>query len=339
MILPIKNNIKIDKKYRFERAIETGLGVQVEKGQKVTRDTVLASGEVYEEKSRIDISSKLGVNPTEAVKYMQCLNGERIDKGEIIAMKSKKIIKKEKKVEASSSGVINLSDLDSGIVKIFAEAKESTLRSGVSGKVVSVLKDKKVIIECKVIRFLPFVVYGRDVQGDVFHFDSKKKNVEIGSNLADGIVSLDYNPTADELREFAMAGVKGIILSTIDDELRQFLNQKGIWGMTICSFNGFGRGKMSSDNKKIIENNDGFLIYINSSDNEIVFSNVVEDWQINSQVAKIKLGDKIQFTTEKGDIRYGEIKEVGSSFSTVKSGKEDYSINNLNLLKIYETKD
>src|SRR4030043_1448106 len=82
-LVPARKKYTIENKYTVERDIPKGLQMEVEKGAFVTRDTVIASGEILDEKAKIDISEKLSVDVSESSRYVETFNGEMVMAGDI----------------------------------------------------------------------------------------------------------------------------------------------------------------------------------------------------------------------------------------------------------------
>ena len=84
MFLPKKVNKLIDEKYQFRRTIPLGLKVTVDKGDRVKRDSILASGEIADEQVRLDLASSLRVKPQKVREYLECLSGVRVTIGDML---------------------------------------------------------------------------------------------------------------------------------------------------------------------------------------------------------------------------------------------------------------
>ncbi len=337
MFVPVKNNVKFDEKYLFERELPLGLKVQVEKEAKIKPDTVIAIGEMYEEKMRIDVAGYLGVKVKDTSKYVVCLNGERVEKGDTLAYRKGGLMGREKRLIAPNSGVVNLSQIDSGILIILGEAVEKTLSSGLEGKVVNIIKGRRIGVECKVVRIMPFVIYGKSVQGNIYFVKSFGAGIESNSIYKNSIVILDYLPEAEYVKNLALAGVNGIIVSSITDSLRHFVTNEGLFGATICSLDGFGEIVYDQSLKTIFSANDGHFGMIDSRNGELIFTNTTnaKELKCNHQIEVLNLGDKVQCLEGKEVISYGEVIEIGSEFVKVKTDKGNtIEVHNLNLLKI-----
>lgn len=338
MFIPYKYIKKFEEEYRFKREIPEGLVVNVEKGQKVRSDSVLASGEVFSEKSRIDLSTALGVKPGLTKKYLECLNGERVQKGDRIAYKGGGVVGKDHKVVAPKSGVINLSGIDAGIVRILGVAKESTIYTGVTGRVVSVIKNKQVNVLTEVLRIKTFRIFGRSIQGELFHINDEK--VKLGTNLSESIILLNFEVRKEYLRELAMVGVQGIVAGSIDSSLLSLVTKEGLWGMTLCLIEGFGSIRMGETLLSDLRKSDGKLCLIDDKDKELVLTGISDTKTSKHKggvfIRNVKVGDSVQVFDNRNWGVYGEVEEISGDFVKViilKGGKKVVmEINQNNLL-------
>lgn len=342
MFVPYKRDKVIDKEYHFRRNIPHGLRVGVERGDIVKRDVILASGEMSEEKARIDVSSLLEVKPPDTRKYLICLSGERVKRGDIVALRKKGVVSKEKSISVPCSGVVNLSEIDAGILKILGVAKETTINAGVEGKVISVIKNKQVDILCKVLRIRPFLGFGDDVQGELFFLNDpsvagsmEESKVEIGANLKGEIIVLNFRPDFEFLRKLAMAGVIGLIMGGVSSSLLGNISSSGLWGVSVCVLEGFGDIDIDKDFSKVLKKNDGFLCLLDMKRQELVLSctkSKIDSVPNKMLLKSLDTGDRVQIYGEKLWGAYGYVKEVTNEFVSVKCDKGkviEVSANNL----------
>ncbi len=352
MIVPIRKNKNIDTKYYFKRDIPKGLKICVEKGDKIRKDTVLASGEMSEEKIRIDLVSSLKVEFSEAGKYLKCLNGERIKRGEILALKKKGVVQRERKLFAPTSGVVDLSEIDSGILKILSVATESTINAGIEGEVVSVIKNKHVNILSEVLEISAFECVGRDVQGELFFLDDdsvidlgkdefkvNNKNedsdkIEVGENLNGGIVAMNFSPSEEFIRKLIISGVGGIITGGIDYKIKRMVSESDV---TICNLSGYGKIAIEKKTVGELKTNDGFLCSIDIKENNLLLTNVTKGSlsEALGLVRNLEIGDKVQILDTERWGEYAIVKEINRYKAVVRSKRgKRYNIHYNNLLLI-----
>jgi hypothetical protein len=324
VIVPRKNNTIVEEEYHLKRDIPRGLKVEIKKAQKVKKDTIIASGEMACEKERIDISSLLGVKPQDSRKFISCLNGERVSRGDKLVHKRKSVMRKEKTIIAPISGIVNLEEIDAGILTIMDVAKEATVNSSVNGTVVSVIKNKQVDILCKVLRVYPFAIFGPNVQGELFYLDEKQDKIEIGENLKDSIIAFNFSPNVQLLRKLAMVGVSGIVVGGVNSNILANVNSSGLWGMTICIVEGIGNIPIDKKFLTFITKNDGYLCLLDSKEQVLIMTNAGESSFGKDQVKlvkRIELNDRVQILGSNTRGEYGIVKEIGSEFIKVKTDR------------------
>ena len=114
-LIPVRKKYTIKSEYIVERKLPKGLKIEVDKGASVTRDTIIASGEILEEKARIDIPERLSIDVSESSKHVETLNGEMVMRGDIIARK-KSSFSGYTVVRAPCRGVIKLDEINKGFL-------------------------------------------------------------------------------------------------------------------------------------------------------------------------------------------------------------------------------
>lgn len=317
MFLSVKSNKIIEGEYHFGRGIPVGLKVSVEKDRCVREDSILATGDIFEEKARIDVFSILNMKSADVREYIECIHGERLQKGDILIRRKKGILGKEKVIFSPCSGVVDLSEIDRGIIKILGVAKETIIHSGVRGKVLGIIKDKQVIIATKVLRMKPFGIWGDNIQGDLFYL-GKKGVIERKVDLKGSIVVTDDNLDMEDYKQIALAGVKGIISGGIERDILDQIILERYFGMSICILEGYGNFRLSKQYATILERNDGHICQIDPSNKEIVLTNIegIDDTFNKTQrlIKKVKVNDRVQAFDGDHWGMYGIVKSMDSEF-------------------------
>jgi hypothetical protein len=341
MFIPLKNDKKVDEKYVFKRTIPKGLAIEIEKGDKVKEDSVLASGETTSVRSRIDVAAALNVDVKDAKKYLKCLNGERVLQGDIIASKRKTLVRKGVDLTASVSGVVDLSEVHLGFIKILDVAQLCSVNSGVEGKVVSIIKSKQIGIVSEVLIVKPFWIFGESWQSELYHIDIKDSRVEMGENLKDSTVFLENYDLKDEklLRRLATIGVQGIILASVTMSLRQKVDEQGLWGMNLCVIEGFGSLEINERLAQLLKMNDGRLCLLDSEKQELILTKYDKRTFTPEKkqrfLVKVKVGLDVQVFEEENWGAYGEIESIEDGFVSVKlQNKSSVHVDILNIIAV-----
>lgn len=316
MIVPSKRNISFQKKHVLKREIPNGLNISIEKGKKIKEDTVIATGRTAMEKVRIDVREDLGIRDVKS--SVVCLHGERIQQGDPIARKKAVVLGKDRVIEAPMSGVVDLSSIDAGIVKILNAASETTIYSGVEGAVTSIIRDQRVLIETPVFKIDVANVFGESVQGELFYIDNEHSE-DIEQDFSGGVVVPDFKVDKAYLRELALAGVEGIVLGGLDSSLLTSLSDEGLWGMTVCVTEGFGNIQIHDKTLQLIRRNDGRLCAVNSDDTLILTCEADEALTNHDQILKtLSSGDSVQVFDSQYFGFYGIVESLDDTSVKVK---------------------
>lgn len=335
MFVPLKKNINIDSEYSLKRKLFLGLKPAVSKGMEINSDAVLASGETSDEIVSIDLSRELGVKEQDASKTMLCLHGEMVKKGDKIAQRRKGLVGKDKFIYAQKSGVIDLTNIELGIVKLVSPAKENTIYSGVRGKVQRIIKDDEVVILTKVQRVIPFQIYGnKDVQGEIVFFEKGLARSDIRANLRGCVIAVNSLSSPELLRELVLKGIAGLIVSSID---LSNLPLKQLSGLTVCVLDGLGDLQFQPMVAELLKLNDGCLCVIDKTSNELILTSEQGMTLIQPQSSDFKLlvpGDTVEVLAFDNWGSYGEVQEIRQNSAIVKLFKKDtiVEVSDLNIL-------
>ncbi|MBU0975864.1 MAG: hypothetical protein ABIE03_00735 [Patescibacteria group bacterium] len=333
MISPIHKYKQIDRNYVFKRKFKKGLEVALSRDESVKRDAVLATGEVSGVKSRLDLASTLGVKSLDVQKYLLCIQGERINRGDAIAFRRSGVLKKEVRVQAPSSGIVSLTQIKEGILKILDFAKESTISVGVGGRVVSVIRNKYVSIRTEVVKVFPFEVLGRSIQGEIlFVKDGRNEEVE---NLNGSIVIIEStNVDLGFLRNLEMNGAKGVILGGLPFSIYQDFRKKSSAYFTLCLLEGFGDLTINPKLIDLLRKNDGYLAQLDSRSNELflTFTKGAETESDDRIVTRLRKKMTVKIFDDQFWGEYGQIQEILGEYAKVQIAKNrivDINVNNL----------
>lgn len=142
---------------------------------------------------------ELGCSSSECFKYISCINGSYVEKGEVLAQKTSKKGLTVKQIVATVSGIVDLERLNKGFVDILAEEEEITVESNFSGVVTDVLPGDHISInspasvldlsvttkfgEDKIFGNLTFINKELGILSEVPDIDLKGKIVWVGPYL------------------------------------------------------------------------------------------------------------------------------------------------------------
>jgi len=305
MILPKKCTIKTDNHFVIKRDIPGSLDILIEKGETVRRDSIIASGNVFEQKARVDISEQFDIDSSVVKRHVLFIHGERVRKGDIIFKYRRK---KDKVFQAPCNGVLSLSDVNSGIITILGVSRETNINAGVKGKIVRVIPHKQIHIEGKVLRIKPFVLYGQSIQGELFYIDDNEHILD--PSLSGGIVVISYNTFLTHFRSFQALGIRGVIVSGTDATLFQKIEQSIGQNISICLLEGFGKRYITHKLSGILKENDGHICLFDAKNNELVLTHTQKDEKFRitkSVVYRAKKGQGVQIFQSDAWGMYGSI--------------------------------
>ncbi len=123
--------------YKLEIPLREGDRVLAKQGKVKPGDNLLENL-IYPLKKTVDVSRVLGCKPEESRKYMLKLDGEYVEKGEIIARKTSSGKLNVLQLISPVGGVIDLGRIKSGYLDILGEQAYSLIKSDFSGTIESI---------------------------------------------------------------------------------------------------------------------------------------------------------------------------------------------------------
>ena len=340
MIIPIKKNKKYIANFNLKRRIEEGVEINVKKGKRVDRDDVIAVGHLPQVLVKLDIVSMLGIELVKLKGFIRCIHGERVKKGDILAVKKGGVLSKEFRVTAPVEGIIDLSDIKAGILKILGTSNKIEIKSGVKGKVLNTLKNKYVSISTQVLRYKPFDVRGKSSQGRLAFIESEDGKTIKEEEIVDAIVFLRKKTTVEFLRKLEVFGASGVIIPSINyDLLEEFLSlSRRTFACAIIE--GYVDIDLPEEESKMLRNFNGSYCLVDSQYNELIFAGIEENakyYNSDQFVGIVKKGDIVQLTDYQNWGKFGKVLEVFPDYvkvDVIKSGV--CNVDYLNLLMIDE---
>lgn len=272
MIIPIKKIWDLEDSYKVKRSLSNGLRIVVEKEEEVEVDTVFATGKTPKKQFSIDLSSEMNIDFDNIESQLKCFQGELVKKGDILITARQKNGTRRVSLKSPINGVVNLDDIQKGFITIYSEGKDDVLRSGVKGKIVSIIKDKEIVVQTDIVRIKPFKIFGGSTQGEIIFLD-REEDLVIGPNLDGSLVVMTSLSSSKLLRKFALFGVKGVILNSIDADL---VSSGELYGVTICAIDGYGKIDYDKKIKNLFQENENSLCFLDKKKEEILLTNKTE---------------------------------------------------------------
>jgi hypothetical protein len=226
-------------RYSFKIPLTGGEKLYIKNKQNIRSGDPLFSKTENRIKESYFLVEELDCRASECFKYITCINGSYVDKGEVLAEKKSSKGLTIKKIVSTVAGIVDLERLDKGFIDILAEEQEVKVESNFTGLVADILPSSHLIInspasvldlaattlfEEKLFGNLTFINKENDVLSQVPDIDLKDKIVWVGA----------YLPIELALSAF-QRGARGLL--TYSMEYEDFRNL----GLPIGVIEGFGK--------------------------------------------------------------------------------------------------
>ncbi len=262
----------------------------VKPGDKVQPGKTVFEGMESEVLESMHLCKELGVRPEEVGKYLLKGDGEILDKGDEIAVRTVSMGMAERVVKAENEGRVSLQRVDSGVVDIIGPASEKSVVAQVSGKVKSVLPSKRmqreVVISVPGYVSKPFVCAGENVSGGLVLIkdgNSVYRVRDIDENECKGRIVVAGRSLNLKLYEAIVeAGAVGVIVGGMSRadfmELGKLSNKKGKYeeavdknmAIPVVITEGWGTIPVNQVLMEKLRDDEGGQAYINSEENELL---------------------------------------------------------------------
>ena len=242
----------------------------VTEGQKVHWNTVTASTFLPGSVELINIASKLGLTPQELPQVMLKLEGDSIEKGEVLACSKGFWGLFKSKVLSPIKGTVESISEVSGLVVLRAPSIPVEISAYVEGEVEKILPDEGVVIKTEAAFVQGIFGIGGETAGELHMFcqapyeemdpnkldDSYKDTILVGGSLV----------TAEFLHKAVKTGVKAVVVGGISDsDLTKFLGYDlGVAitgseqvGLTLIITEGFGKITMAERSFNLLKKHEG----------------------------------------------------------------------------------
>ena len=153
-----RNLFKQYTKYNFSIPLSEKDRVLVKKDQQIKKGDDLYIEKKKNIKNSIYLPKELNCELTKIAPYLNCIDGEYVDKGDVLAEKAAKTGMFLNTVVAPSSGLVDLARLRSGFLDILSEEKEILIKSQFEGNVLEVNPVEGIKIESSAYAFDLFAI-------------------------------------------------------------------------------------------------------------------------------------------------------------------------------------
>ena len=244
--------------------------VLVSQGQQVASDTVVARAELPGKVHVINVVNQLGVSPEDLKDFMVKGEGDRVEKGEVLA-ENKPLIKWFKSSVASPiAGMVETISNSTGQVLLREPPRRLDLFSYVDGRVTEVIPGQGARIETTCALIQGIFGVGGETWGPLAMVATRPEETmsagQLTSTHAGKIVIGGAFVEAEALERAKSIGVKGLIVGGMHDkDLRTLLGYDlGVaitgtesFGFTLVLTEGFGHIPMASTTFELLRTLDG----------------------------------------------------------------------------------
>lgn len=184
--------------YSFKIPLSGDEKVYVKNNQKIKSGDPLFAKTDNRIKESYFLTDELACKSSECIKYISCINGSYVDKGEVLAQKKSKNGLKVKKIVAGVNGIVDMTRLDKGFLDILGEEEELKVESNFMGVVNNVLPGSHIEInspasvldlaastltEEEIFGNILFLKKDKEIVSEIPNVDLKGKVVWVGSYL------------------------------------------------------------------------------------------------------------------------------------------------------------
>lgn len=252
--------------------------VQVEIGQKVKAETVVAKTYLPGQVQSVNVASHLGIQPEEIYSHMLKKEGESVKKDEVIATtKGLFGLFKTQSLSPTDGTIESISKITGQI--IIREPKIPVeINAYVDGQVVDTIPNEGVIIQTYGTFIQGIFGIGGETIGQLAMACNNPSDIlspdKLNEQMAGKIIVGGSLITADTVNRAVQLGIKGIVSGGIDDsDLRKLLGYElGVaitgsekLGITIVITEGFGKMEMASRTFDLLKKQEGMKVSINGA--------------------------------------------------------------------------
>jgi hypothetical protein len=226
-------------RYNFKIPLSGGESLYVKNQQEVKIGDPLFSKTENQIKDSYFLVDELNCKASECLRYVSCIDGEYINKGEVIAEKSTSKGLSVKRLLSKQEGIVDLERINQGFIDILGEEEQITVQSKFEGIVIDTLPGSHIAIQspASALDLGATTNFKERIFGDIVVLNKENKII---SDIPD--VSLkgkiawvgSYLPTDLTLRVF-QKGARAILTYSMEyDDFRTI-------GLPIGIIEGFGK--------------------------------------------------------------------------------------------------
>lgn len=252
--------------------------VIVKVGDTVKPDDVVARTHLPGNVEPLNVANKLGIPPEDMSEVMLKKEGDKIAKGEPIALKKGFIKLFSSECKATIDGTLESISSVTGQVLQRGKPIPVEVKAYLHGKVTDIIPNEGVVVDSTASFIQGIFGIGGETHGEILIATPDNKTILseelIKEEMAGKVVVGGSLVTAGALKKAITVGVKGIVVGGFDDkDLRDFLGYDiGVAitgneniGVTLVVTEGFGEINMAYKTFELLQNHQGELACINGA--------------------------------------------------------------------------
>jgi hypothetical protein len=272
--------LKVSEKYLLQkrRILPLKGEVLVKAGQVVAPEDVVARTELPGDAELVNVANILNVEPGELPEKMIKVEGDLVEKGELMATSKSFFGLMKSHAHAKMAGTIEKISTITGQVLLRGPSLPVEVKAYTSGKVVEVIANEGCVIETWASFIQGIFGIGGETNG-VLALACQSPDQQltpdlIDESMKDKVIIGGNRVTADALKKAIAIGVRGVVAGGFDDQdLRDFLGYDlGVaitgsekLGITLIVTEGFGNIDMADKTYDLLKSKIGKLACINGA--------------------------------------------------------------------------
>jgi hypothetical protein len=334
-----------DSKEIFRIPIRDGYSILVKEGEEVEVGKALFKFNDREILDNHYLPEELDIEPVQSQEYILKLDGEFVEKGDILAEKTSKSGLTKRQIIAQAEGVISFKRLNEGHLNILSEKVERSFVSSFDGTVKEVSLEKGLGIETKVSflksfnqKFLDQTDQSRRFYG-IFEILGKGNSINVKKDLKEDytgkVVFAGFFAYLDLVEEILKRGASGVVVYSMEcDDWDQINGNCALIG-------GYGQMKMPQAYLKLFKDFEGKYIYFDTEIHEFIKvigidANLADITKLNQPFKSPEIDDYVISREEQSFGRIGRIVdfEDDSKYALVSLTETDNRLIDLRELEI-----
>jgi len=300
--------------------------ILVELGENVHPEDIIAEASIPSQLQVLDVAKALGLEPSAADNYLVRDVNEPLEQGDVIAQYDGVVTRL---VRMPVNGW--LVAFDQGRAYISTDAVTTRLQAGMIGKVEAITPGLGVVIST--VGSLLQGAWGNGLVGSGLlqvlptHPDTTQEDAVDDTSIRGHIIAVGGSCQREQLVEFTLQGVTGLILGSLSPELVPFVKDLPF---PVIVLQGFGELPIDSIRFQLLESRSGSIACINACGGdgfsgtppEVVIPQPGGEYEEHPDFQKLAVGQLVQVNSGQHRGKSGIVKELPEASVNFESGLE-----------------